>query len=362
MAISAIEKTISCSIKSIPHKSLEAASKPAAVQIAESRQIAGLVNSNASFIRPDKSLNFDFLRSLLKIKEGSTVETYTKIKDEMLKAMGFRHPELLKLELTKSKALSRYVFTTGEIRLGDPNIFPKERLIASLRHEMEHMVQSLKIYKAKGKECFAEAMLAQQRYNKRVPTETVEDVIKRMDINFFETMSKDVSIVDFDVKKYYKALCEYTNDNSTFESCYKYFNSLLEKDAYAVTRKVLKALGQDCTVAPDVFPANYTRLLSLLKSNGIHKDYNEEILETLEFFAKMKEALNPADFKRFIQLYQSAEKGIEPTKSDRIWAKKILKKMEQDSFIKEIGQRPYQQMETWLKEGKYTIEDLIKEY
>ena len=317
--------------------------------------------NNYNFVHVDKSLTPQFLKELLKIECNTPLETYTKIKDEILKALGFKHPELVELAFNKSMTESRYEFRSGKILIAKSKTIPKERKIASIRHEIEHLLQSLKIYKAKGKEGFASAMLEYRENNSLPPIKTVEDYIKLMNLEFFETMSKDVSIIGFDTERYYNALCKYKEPNGTLAVDFRYYTNLLEKDAYEITKKVLKALGQDTTVSPDLFPANYETMIQLLNNKKITKICHEWILGDLIGFANVKELTKTStDFKRFLQIVKDirANKKVDPIEED--WAIKLCSKTEKEVFVKKAGQKPYQQVEAWLRNGIFTLDDLIK--
>lgn len=361
MKIQPITKLISYASKASLCKSSGIVSMPVIKQaFGDKFELAtGFIGNSRPFAKPDKSFEPEFLRKLLKIEGKTDLETYSMIKDEILKAMGFKHPEALKIIFSKSTAQSEYVFTLGQIKLCSGEGETKERLIASIRHELEHMLQSVKIYKAKGKESFAEAMLARQKSNGIVPNETVEDVIKRMKLEFFETMEKDVSIEGFDVERYYKALCEGIADDGSLGAGYKYYSNLLEKDAYLCTRKVLRALGQNSTIIADIFPANYKNLLELLKNKGIHEHWYEDILNELVIFARIKEAETPENFKKFLKICKDGKKGVKLTQQDQTWALKRMKKIKNLNLLEKMGQKPSLQVETWLKENKFTIEDIL---
>ena len=360
MTIHAIKNIISHSIKHTSNRSIASVSKSIVNLAEKNKQALDLTGSNVNFIPVDKSLTSEFLKGLLKIEEKTPLETYTRIKDEMLKALGYKNPETIILEFSKSSTHSEYEIRTGKLKLGKRNI-SKERLIASLRHEIEHMLQFVKIYKTKGKDGFAKALLAYRKNNNIKTSENIEDIIEQINIKFYDAMAKNTSIINFDAEKYYRAMCEYKENDGSFENGYKYYNNLLEKDAYAITKKILKSLGQDCTTAADVFPANYEEMIRVLKSNNVHKYFYESILNFLETAAQIQEKVKPTGLKRFLQLYTDASNGIELADTDKHWTEKLLKKISSDNFIKEIGQKPHQQVETWLKERKYTVEDLIKD-
>ena len=323
--------------------------------------VTKLTYNTYNLVQIDKSLTPEFLKGLLKIECDTLLETYTKIKDEILKALGFKHPELLKLAFNKSIDNSGYEFRTGRILLAKSKTIPKERMIASIRHEIEHMLQALKIYKAKGKEGFASAMLKYRQNNNLTEIKTVENFIKKMDLEFFETMSKDVSIIGFDAERYYNALCKYKEPIGTLESEYLYITNLLEKDAYAITKRVLKALGQDTTLLHEkFFPANYTTMVELLNNKKIPHFCHEIILSELIDFAKVREATTPENFKRFLRIVKDARADKEVELNEKAWAEKLYSKTQKEAFDKKVGQKPFQQVETWLRNGIFTLDALIK--
>ena len=78
--------------------------------------------------------------------------------------------------------------------------------------------------------------------------------------------------------------------------------------------------------------------------------------------AKVKKAESPNNYKRFIKMVCDAKTGREITQKEEDWVVKILSKINKDDFAKKEGQRPYQQVETWLREGKFIAEDIMKDF
>ena len=180
MTVQAIEKTVSNIIKTSLCKKAKSASKIAVAKTGQHKPVTELTDSTSRFIRVDKSLNPEFLKGLLKIEGKTPLDTYTKIKDEILKAMGFKHPEALKVSLTNSEdAIAEFMFKSGEIHICDTKL-PKEEIIATLRHELDHMEKFVKIYKSSGKETFAKAIIAYRKLNGVKTPENTEEVLKHL--------------------------------------------------------------------------------------------------------------------------------------------------------------------------------------
>ena len=320
-----------------------------------------------SFTHIDKSLSPKFLKSLVEIykKNISLLQKATIIKDELLKAMGYKHPEILKIvPADPEQSCSSYEATQGVLCFSEdvPSI---EIFIAMLRHEVEHMDESVKIYKTKGEKAMLNAFLNIAKLNNM-------DCPKSIIINnaFYDIMSKDVSTDGFDTEKYYKALCKYISPKKEwcyYSSSYKYFNNLLEKDAYAVTRKVLKALGKDAVTPPDMFPKNYETMVKLLNKNGIPSKYHDNVLFVLDITARLKSIECPENVKRYLKIWEDIYDHNYVSPEDIDWYKKIAEKIDKTGEVVgtlqsvQKNQEYYQQVETWLREGKFFAEDILKD-
>lgn len=175
-------------------------------------------------------LSADFIKNLLNIKGKTQIETAAKIKDEILTAMKYKNPSALQIiENPLTRGTGAFCPTTGKITFSQiPE--SKEDLIAMLYHELDHMDKIVKIYKAKGAESF-EALLK---------TNLNKSKLRKLKRNndFYATMSKDISIDNFNVNRYARALSKYRNFNlDELYGQFLYFHNPLEKDAYAIQKK-----------------------------------------------------------------------------------------------------------------------------
>ena len=316
----------------------------------------GVIGDTCHFTHVDRSLNPEFLKGLLKIEGKNPEETYTLIKDEMLKAMGYKHPDSLGL-LEVSGGLSAYHPAGGHLYMNLSEVANKKQIIALIRHELDHMDKYVKMYKAKGKDAFAKIILGSDKKNYNPIT--IEVILKNLNTKFYETMSKDVSIEGFDAEKYYRDMLDYQRIGKSLESKYKYYNSELEKDAYAVQRKVLEILGEKPIVLPDTFPSNYPTMLELLNKKGIPKQQQEDVIDILIIISQMQELKIPnEDIKKSIILSRDFQAGKEISAKDKAYLYKIFGKITHNDLI-DMGQKPYQQIEKWLREGKFSMEDVL---
>ena len=146
----------------------------------------------------------------------------------------------------------------GKICVNESNC-SVSRIISTFRHELEHLDQFVKIYKTMGEKTFLDALAS---IAKRQNPEAKINI--NFNKKFYELMSKDADTTNFDSKKYFKAMNEYTSFSYDASKAYKYYNNLLEKDAYSVERKILSSLGEDPVVSADAFAHNYKTLVNLL--------------------------------------------------------------------------------------------------
>ena len=339
--------------------------KPAVVPVFGNKKLLTqpIIDSFSSK-RTDKSLSPKFLKSLVEIykKNISLLQKATIIKDEVLKAMGYKHPEILKIVPAEPEQFcSSYEATQGVLCFSEdvPSI---EIFIASLRHEVEHMDQFVKIYKTKGEKAMLNAFLNIAKLNNM-------DCPKSIIINnaFYDIMSKDVSAEGFDSEKYYKAMSKYVNfDFARPSKKFKYHNNLLEKDAYNVERKVLKALGKDPITTADYFPKNYKTLLKLMNKNGIPSKYHDNVLLVLDITARLKSIECPENVKRYLKIWVDKNNHNYVSPEDIDWFKKIAEKINKtgkvDGTLQSVqkNQEYYQQMEKGLREGTFCVTQILE--
>ena len=119
-----------------------------------------------------------------------------------------------------------------------------------------------------GESAFQDALLSiAKRLNPKLSQSGIKIYFNK---NFYEIMSKDANTKNFDAEKYYKAMCEYTSFSYDASKAYKYYNNLLEKEAYSAERKILSSLGEEPVVSADAFPHNYNTLVKLMNDAMFH--------------------------------------------------------------------------------------------
>jgi len=322
------------------------------------------IANNYCFSQPDKTLVPGFLKILLDIgKENlSSLEKITKIKDMILKIMGYQHPEELKfIFVEKMNSLASYEPVLGKIVISEGKYSDKD-VIKILRHELEHLHQFVRIYKAKGEQAFLDGM--EYLFKKNHPNATEADILNlnlkaNFNNDFYKIMQKDVSIEDFDAEKYYKSAREYIEFDSAPSKGYEYFNNQLEKDAYSAERKVLKAFGLAPIVSVDYFPQNYKTMLKLMNKAGIPEQYHDNIIQVLNITARLKDVETKENFKKYIKIWNNKSNKKEVSSEDLDWYYKVAEKL--DAINKEgytletvqSAQKYYQQVEEWMREGKF---------
>ena len=271
--------------------------------------------------------------------------------------MGYQHPEALKLVHTDDEQMTMFMGLLGKVFINE-SIHSKEMAIATLRHELEHMDQHVKIYKTKGKNGVLEGILNVTK--KQKPETKISDFEEIFNEKFYETMSKDISVDDIEAEKYYNALCEYTPVGLSLQTQYKYFNNLLEKEAYAVEKKVLEVYGNNSVLSIDRFPANYKTMVALLQNKGIPIEKQEDLLVDLMEIARVRAIETPENTKKYINICMSAINGRDIPEVDKKFFVKIYDKISDREVVGKMGQKPYQQVETWVREGNLSFEDLLK--
>ena len=302
-------------------------------------------------------LSADFIKSLLNIKGKTQIETATLIKDEVLTAMKYKNPSALRIiENPISAGAGSFNTATGKITL---NQMPesKEELIAMLYHELDHMDKQVKVYKALGADSF-EALM------KRKLTEFQQKKFK-WNKDFYETMSKDVSLEGFNVNRYKRAISNYPRhpQEDLFSQCLYYHNPL-EKDAYALQKKVLTTLGKDDFVVADTFPKSYlTAVRTLFKNPGKVKPYEDEnglegFIEGLYLLAKLNCVKQTPDVKKLrtflAQGLDDLYNGRKISRPDDIpeeTLSELYNRFFDNKTLKEMGQKPSELVQSWLEQA-----------
>lgn len=79
--------------------------------------------------------------------------------------------------------------------------------------------------------------------------------------DFYRRMGEGIDIQDFDVKKWSKAVREYSGMTPRYCDQYKYYNNPLDVSAYNLESKINKILGLPIESPRDLFSKNYTSII-----------------------------------------------------------------------------------------------------
>ena len=322
-----------------------------------------------NFSHSDKTLDPNFLRNLLKLDSEniSILQKYTKIKDKMLRAMGYNHPKNLKLIPFEDILDASFEVTQGRINISDKTMnMTTPMFIATLRHELEHFDQFVKIYKTMGVNAFQDALISiAKRLN---PELNPYNININFNKNFYEIMSKDVDTTNFNAEKYYKAMYEYTAFSYAPSKAYKYYNNLLEKEAYVVERKILSSLGEEPVVSADTFPHNYEILVKLMNNIKVPLEYQDNVLQVLKLAAQIKSIETTENFKKIWGIWVNKQKNIEITPEEKKMLNKSLNKTNEiycSNFVTlkqiQLDKECSKQIENWLRNSIWHFEDVLKE-
>ena len=320
-----------------------------------------------SFTYSDKTLEPKFLKRLLELdnKDIGDLQKYTKIKDEMLRAMGYKHPEELGLTLGVNKTNAAYEVTQGKIHISDKTEMSTSMFIATLRHELEHFDQFIKLYKTMGEKAFLSALTSiAKRLN---PNLKPSEININFNKSFYEIMSKDANTKNFDSEKYYKAMRNYTEFSFDASKAYKYYNNLLEKDAYSAERKILGSLGEEPVVSADAFQHNYKTLVRLMKANKVPAECQDNVLQVLRLAAQIKSIETPENFKKIWRIWINKQKNIKIEPEEEAILKLSFDKVNEtycsQVTLKQIklNKECSKQVENWLRNGTWYFEDVLKE-
>lgn len=321
-----------------------------------------------SFSHSDKTLEPKFLKHLLDIgnENISILQKYTKIKDEMLKTMGYKHPEELKIIPIQSQKDASYEASQGVIYISDQMKMPTAIIIATLRHELEHLDQFAKTYKSMGEKAFLEILT---NFVKRLNPELKQSEINiKLNKRFYEIMSKDANTKNFDSEKYYNAMHEYIPFSYDASKAYIYYNNLLEKDAYSVERKILSSLGEEPVVSADGFTHNYKTLVKLMNDNKVQVKYQDNVLQVLRLAAQIKSLETADNFKKIWRIWVNKQKNIAVTAKEEELLNQSLNKVNEIYCSTHITLKQVEldkgcsnQIETWLRQGIWYFEDILKE-
>ena len=316
----------------------------------------------------DQSLSPMFLQSLKNIEGDDTVSVIRKIKDLIMKAMGFKHPEQLevlyndysKVALNARNVEAGFDPITGAILLGD-RFFSKtvEDIIALLRHELDHVVKFTQVFKKLGADGFTKATTSRTINNCIIPIPyriSQEVLNARPNINFFENFAKQVDIGDFDSRKYIEAYIDVPKTYMTPKrQQFEYFNNALEQSAYKIQQQAIDNLGYKAITPDASLPKNYLKIVNSLEVQGVDNPYARDAIMDIitQVVARQKEP----DAKILLQLLRKECQGIEMTPEEITY----LTNKQWKIFSPEELQKLYKEVEDRIVAGKITLEDILAE-
>lgn len=311
-----------------------------------------------------------FVKSLTKIKGKDNLDTVNIIKNTILRKMGYRNPELLKVDVDSyafalaeaNGALGGYNPCFARLDFGKNFLnISKENQIALLYHELDHMDKFVKLYKALGAKKFEIFMKETSESSPlyEVITKRFGSCETPVNLEFYKQMSEGLNIQGFDVKKWSKAVKEYSGLTPNYSDKYKYYCNPLEDSAYNLQSKIQKILGLSVETARDLFPKNYTKIIDLLKKHGI-TDFREQetIIQQAMAICQIKNVDN-----RLVEIYRKKINGIKLNASEMEFAEKICLDFEKNlTDIKQnidFTQKVCTDVERYFSKGLFTPEEII---
>lgn len=302
--------------------------------------------------RTDRTLCPKYLRQLLEIK-GSESEKLLQIKNRMLTTMGYERPELVSI-VKDNKITHTYAFDycSGRIYINEQKaqLINMEEKIALLRHELDHFDRGAQIVKSKGVDELESALRKYFKSNIHV------------DKNFWEQAKINANTDSFDAEKYLRlwknppAINPHIDYRTNFgQAKFMQLQCMgeLEASAYSKERAVLKAFGVNSTVAPDVYITQFNRILDLMKKQKLSETESVNIFNNLYNISRLMKhpdrKILITDFKAF------QEKRISPENLKR------LSDALGNDYIKTAEEsKHYSQIESWIENGIFTIDDVLK--
>ena len=310
------------------------------------------------FIISDRSMNPVFLKSLLKIKGKNVLETCTEIKNKILSAIGYPEPDELPF-ITGFKGDMGYNPLEGNLLINTDIKVSKDLFIAAIRHELDHMEKFIKLYKALGEEEFTKMQYeAIKRLNPQVKLK-IEHIKDLFNKNFYESMSKYVSLEGFDSEKYKSAVINYQPDFfGSWSQRHAYYNNPMEYDAYEISSKVQGILGLSSKTAASSFSEYNTYLNNFMKKGGVPEDKWISNIDDMMFLYLVKYVEDqPDNIKKTMNIYFKMMDKKLNNPDDINFLQCVVDKMPKSPIKNHL----FKQIEAWFKEGKYTVKDVLKD-
>ncbi len=316
-----------------------------------------------------------FVKSLTKIRGKNKTETIKKIKDEILSKMGYKNPSAFEVKplgfmLQEDLIAAGFDPHSCTLNIGkEISNLKIEKLIPVLYHELDHMDKFVKLYKALGTEQFkayTKKLMESNLLNKALIKAGLLDLDKSININTkaYEALSRDVSLEGFDVKKWSKAFREYTAVGSKYCEQKKYYENALEVAAYEIETEIKRLLGQPTVTVKDYFPSNYSKMINLLKRQGITDINKQESTIEMAISCSEAEGLN----KKALKVLQKTAHGSELTSTEEEIIEKAYEKLNSrlmsdyklapDNLLK-TKQKIYEKAESYISRGLLTMQEMI---
>ncbi len=320
------------------------------------------IKSDICTFTKDPTLAPELLDDLLKVK-GSQTEKALQIRDRFLKALGYKHPELIKFDDSPGRALLSVDFFDGAFFVSPAVEVPIKQLIPGIRHEVDHIDKFAKLVKAVGIDNVEKAFL------KSIPVSASKT--KKFDRSFWLKMSEDADITNFDAKKYLSALENYSYDlfnapvtSSRYEyftRLHKYCNNELEKSAYQCQKKLLRYYCENDIIITDFMSDSFVKIKKLLESY-IEKNKSEPIPNfsgesTFDVLSDISIGMaDPKGVKALKYIKDAVNGKIESNQAKLIEQVKVLQDVN-SKFTPKDQADYFERIYQWLKEGKFTLND-----
>ena len=306
----------------------------------------------------DPSLNPVFLDGLLKVK-GSLIEKVTQIKDRFLLALGYKHPELVKVVKSQDITGLGINVVNGNLRVYE-DLYSQPLLVALVRHEVDHIDKFSKMIKAEGinavkKACDTGVIKAGLK-----PALYIDEI-------FWLIMSKDADIKGFDAKKYLKAFENYgygidkksSNFYEAFCRYHKYATNEIEKSAFACQKKVLKHYGEDDFIIIDIVGERFGKIKTLIEkydSESALKNYNGSMSfnELYDYAVAMTDTTGV----KALKYLKDSKNGKVPYDKDKLnRVVEVIQKLHNKNTERQQA-ACLDKVYTWLLDKKFTINDI----
>ncbi len=297
--------------------------------------------------RGDKTLCPKFLAELMALDDTNVIKFVTTVKDKILSARGYSHPEKMKVcALDESAHSMGFNFVSGNLHMAYLGDVPKSQKIALVMHEIDHFEKGACLYKALGAEKFEKAL------RKRFPNSFLF-----INNKFWSEMSQNVDIQGFDVNKYLgswkhsKVLPIRNNkDFNIVRNIHFYATDAFEAAAYKKQKMVLRALGQNDKVYADACGEPLGKIISRLDELDIPDEKKYEI------FSELSDAsiyLLSEDASLLMKNHKSIKSGIMDY-NVRV-ALNALPKTGDDVVLF----NSMKNIENWINQGCYSIDDIL---